>query len=93
METKKNFNPTVTALFTNAKFGEGGLLSAAIDAKGFAAVQQHLQIGSKLVVKKSARPNKNGDATYFLEILPPMGDNPNWKQNKTPAPVVSDEIG
>jgi len=69
---KKNYNPTVTALFENEKFGEGSLLSAPLTAEGFEALQRHGGIGVKFVVKKSKKPNKNGSSTYFMEILPPQ---------------------
>ncbi len=72
---KKAFNPTITAMFENAKFGEGALLSANIDAKGFEVVQRQLQIGSKLLIRRSPKLSKNGGNTYFLEILPPMAAN------------------
>jgi len=69
---KKAFNPTVTAMFQNAKFGDGSFLSAAIDAKGFEAIQRFMQIGSKLVLRKSKVKASTGNDTYFLEILPPL---------------------
>ncbi len=81
--TTKKFNPTITAMFRNEKFGTDALLSANIDAKGFAVVQQQLQIGSKLLIRKSAKPSKNGGETYFLEILPPYEGAANTNTRRT----------
>lgn len=86
----KKFNPTITALFENSKFGEGALLSANIDAKGYEVIQRHLEIGSKLVVRKSPRLSKNGNTTYFLEVLPPLTENNNRKTSK--RNTAEDEI-
>jgi hypothetical protein len=74
----KKFNPTVTAMFDAPNFankalkGEDGaaFLSAPIDDKAILALDQ-VQVGSKLLLKKSPKPNKNGGATYYLEVLPP----------------------
>ncbi len=76
--TVKQFNPRVTAMFDSPSFaikalkGEDGaaFLSAPIDAKGIAAINT-VQLGSKLVLKKSDKLNKNGGSTYYLEVLPP----------------------
>lgn len=73
VNTKKTvkFNPTITAMFPNDKFGSGALLSAEINSKGFAEVQNHLQVGSKLVLRKSPKKTESGNDCYFLEILAP----------------------
>lgn len=76
----KAFNPTVTALFANDKFGEGSLLSANLDAEGFANIQRHVQIGTKFVIKKSPRLSKSGNVTYFMEILPPLSTEDNIRR-------------
>lgn len=80
--TKTNYNPTVTAFFENQKFGDGALLSATLDAKAFEAVQRHIQIGAKLLIRKSKKENKNGGSTYFLEVLPPQADT-NFSSKKS----------
>ena len=68
----KKFNPTITRLFPNEKFGKGALKSATIDAEAFKTIQQSLEIGSSLVARKSPKLDKNGGEYFFLEILPPM---------------------
>lgn len=89
--TGKAFNPTVTALFENEKFGEGSLLSAAIDANGFKTIQQHIQIGSKLVVRRSKRLSKTGNVTYFMEVLPPLVESGN-KNTARRSTSANDDI-
>lgn len=86
----KKFNPTITALFENGKFGVGALLSANINAEGYEVIQRHLQIGSKLLVRKSPRLSKSGGETYFLEVLPPLaeGQGSKYQTKKT----TEDEI-
>ncbi len=74
----KQFNPTVTAMFDAPNFankalkGEDGaaFISSPIDEKALDAVNA-IELGSKLLLKKSPKPNKNGGATYYLEVLPP----------------------
>jgi hypothetical protein len=65
----KKFNPTVTAVFPNEKFGEGALLSAEIDAKAYDVLQQ-IEIGQKLLLKPSKKTTKSGETYYFMEVLP-----------------------
>lgn len=69
--TRKAFNPTLTALFENEKFGEGALLSVPIDNIGYENAQKYFKMGAKLLIRKAAKPNKNGGATYYAEILAP----------------------
>lgn len=59
-------------MFENDKFGTGALLSANLNADGYEVIQRHLQIGSKLLIRKSTKLSKTGGNTYFLEVLPPM---------------------
>lgn len=80
----KKYNPTVTAFFDAPKFGkkdENGqgiegtaFVSTNIDAKAFETIQKHVQIGTKLLLRESARLNKNGGRTFYLEVLPPLAD-------------------
>jgi hypothetical protein len=70
--TNKNYNPTVTVLFDNAKFGEGSLLSPPIDQEGYDALMQNISIGSRLLLKRSSKIAKNGSTVNFLEILKPL---------------------
>lgn len=77
--TKKQYNPSVTAFFDNPKFGEKdeagngmegtAFLSVAIDGDAFTTIQKHIQIGSRLLLRKS---RKAGSKAYFLEVLPPQ---------------------
>lgn len=87
----KQFNPTVTAMFDAPNFankalkGEDGaaFLSAPIDEKAISALD-FIEVGSKLLLKKSPKPNKNGGATYYLEVLPPF--------NKTATEQIEEGI-
>lgn len=82
---KKNYNPTITALFDAPKFGmkdENGngiegtaFVSANIDAKAYDILQKHVVIGTKLLVRQSPRLNKNGGRTFYMEVLPPLAEN------------------
>lgn len=86
---KKSYNPTITAFFAADNFGmkdpEGNripntaFVSANIDAKAFAEIQNHVQLGTKLLLRKAARLNKNGGETWFLEALPPLADSSKYK--------------
>lgn len=67
----KNFNPTITALFRNEKFGDGSYLSADIDAKAYDTIMKSVAIGSKLLFKKSRKVTEKGTEYGFLEVLPP----------------------
>lgn len=87
----KKYNPTVTAMFRNEKFGDEALLSVDLDAKGFEAIQKHAQIGVKFLIKKAARLNKNGGATFYLEILPPLADTSKL-QGRRATPPAEDDI-
>lgn len=74
------FNPTVTAMFDAPKFanrafnGEEGaaFLSMPLDDQALTVIKG-VKAGEKLLLKKSTKPNKNGGATYYLEILPALG--------------------
>jgi hypothetical protein len=93
----KEFNPTVTAMFDAPNFAkkvfkESGdtegtaFLSSPIDDKGIAALD-HVQLGSKLLLVKSPKLNRNGGATYYLEVLPPYTGG-----NKTATEQIEDGI-
>ncbi|GAC1499926.1 MAG: hypothetical protein NVS1B10_03120 [Candidatus Saccharimonadales bacterium] len=86
---KKSYNPTITAFFKADNFGmkdeEGNripntaFVSANIDAKAYTEIQNHVQLGTKLLLRKAARLNKNGGETWYLEALPPLADNSKYK--------------
>lgn len=86
---KKSYNPTITAFFSAPKFGmkdkEGNripgtaFVSANIDAKAFAEIQNHVQLGTKLLLRKAARLNVNRGETWYLEALPPLADTGKYK--------------
>jgi len=86
---KKSYNPTITRFFSAPKFGmkdEAGnripgtaFVSANIDAEAFAEIQNHVQLGTKLLLRKAARLNRNGGETWYLEALPPLADIGKYK--------------
>lgn len=93
----KQFNPTITAFFDAPKFSkEGGegdaFLSANIDAKAFETIQKHVQLGTKLLLRKSPRLNKNGGRTFYLEVLPPLADSDRGYSNNRKTNTKEDEI-
>lgn len=79
-QSKKGFNPTITAFFDAPKFGikdengegiEGSaFISAPIDNKAFETLQKHAAIGNKLLLRQARNLNKNGGRTFYLEVLP-----------------------
>lgn len=78
-QNDKKFNPTVTAFFDSPKFAknvfgktdpDNAFLSMPLDDKAIEELQKAKK-GQRLLLARSARPNKNGGATFFLEILPP----------------------
>ena len=44
--------------------------SAPIGEDDFQNIQKHLKVGSRLLLRKGSKPNKNGGRTFYLEILP-----------------------
>lgn len=73
MEARK-FNPKIGHGFSNDKFGEGSVL-VKIEAEGLAAITQNLQVGSTILLKYNKVTTK-GNKHYFVEILPPLVDDP-----------------
>jgi hypothetical protein len=69
----KEYNPTLTALFPNDKFGKGSYLSAPIDGAAYDVIQKTVQLGGRLVFK-TAKSKKGADMA-FIEVLPPMVSN------------------
>jgi hypothetical protein len=45
------------------------LISGNINEEGFQNLQKHVQVGSRLLLRKSKNLNKNGGRTFFLEVL------------------------
>ena len=86
------YNPTITALFEDSRFGEGALKSAQINAEAFQAIQRHIQVGSSLLLRRSSKLNKNGNATYFLEVLPPMEAGTRTTKGTGRATSANDDI-
>lgn len=86
---KKSYNPTITAFFKADNFGmkdeEGNripntaFVSANIDDKAFGEIQKHVQLGTKLLLRKAARLNKLGGETWYLEALPPLANTGTYK--------------
>lgn len=79
---KPKFNPTITALFENNKFGEGALLSTTLTDESINVIQKHVTTGAKLCIKRAKRLASNGSATYFLEVLPPIDKDERYQARK-----------
>lgn len=93
----RNGNTTVTAFWSNDKFGEGAYLSAEITAESLSAINENLVEGTKLVLRPGVRKDgtpvvaKNGGQTFFLEILPPLSRNKSGGKKNTPRGRNTDD--
>lgn len=70
----KNFKKELGTAFT----------SAPINEEGFKNIQKHIQIGSKLLLRKAKNPNKNGGRTFYLEVLPELNNTVRKNVNVAP---------
>lgn len=90
----KKFNPTVSRVYLNDKFGEDAMLSTKISAADFDLIQNNLEINSKFLLRKSPKLDKNGGEYWFLEILPPMATDTTSKfSGRSKAKATNNNTG